>query len=147
METQASALTDRDKRNVALFLTGKAVAETAGGVARMTNSCPANPALPSRLDVMPAWNGWSPDISNARFQNARAAGLKPADIPKLKLKWAFGLPGRGTASSQPTVVMGRVFVGGDDGAVYSLDARTGCVYWSFLADSAGRQQALDLFPP
>ncbi len=36
-----------------------------------------------------------------------------------------------TSSSQPTVVAGRVFFGGDNGFVYSLDAATGCVYWSF----------------
>ena len=37
--------------------------------------------------------------------------------------------------NQPTVVAGRVFVGADTGYVYSLDAATGCVYWSFLAQA------------
>ena len=104
----------------------------------MTNACSSNPALPARLTDRPAWNGWSPDGNNARFQTADMAGLKPSDVPKLKLKWAFGLPGGGTASSQPSVVMGRVFVGSDSGAVYSIDANSGCFYWSFMAASSGR---------
>ena len=33
---------------------------------------------------------------------------------------------------------GRVFVSSDNGYVYSLDAATGCVYWSFHADAAVR---------
>ena len=40
--------------------------------------------------------------------------------------------------SQPTVASGRVFFGSDAGYVYSLDAKTGCVYWSFHAESGNR---------
>jgi len=138
MQVQASALTDRDKRDVAEFLTGRSVAGASSESVQMTNACPSNPALPARLDASPAWNGWGPEPDNARFQTAARAGLKPSDVPKLRLKWAFGLPGGGTASSQPSVVMGRVFVGSDSGAVYSIDARTGCYYWSFMADGPGR---------
>ena len=59
------------------------------------------------------------------------AGLTPEQVPQLKLKWAFGYPNGVSALSQPTVVSGRVFVGADTGYLYSLDARTGCIYWSF----------------
>jgi len=138
MQVQAAALTDRDKRNVAEFLAGRSIADASSAPPQMTNACASNPALSARLDAGPAWNGWGPDLDNARFQTAAMAGLKPADVPKLKLKWAFGLPGGGTASSQPSVVMGRVFVGSDNGGVYSMDASSGCFYWSFMADSPGR---------
>lgn len=138
MQAQASALTDRDKRGLAEFLAGRGILETETENAKMANLCASNPALPSRIDAGPAWNGWSPGINNARFQTTAQAGLTASDVPKLKLKWAFGLPGGGTASSQPTVVMGRVFVASDNGAVYSIDAKTGCGYWSFMADTAGR---------
>jgi len=137
MQAQAAALTDRDKRGVAEFLAGRAIADRSETV-KMAGACASNPALPSRLDASPAWNGWGPDIDNARFQNAALAGLSAADVPKLKLKWAFGLPGGGTASSQPSIVMGRIFVASDNGAVYSIDARTGCHFWTFHADSSGR---------
>ncbi len=56
-------------------------------------------------------------------------------MPRLRLKWAFGFPTGVSANAQPSVVSGRVFVGSDNGYFYSLDARTGCVYWSFEAGS------------
>jgi len=91
--------------------------------------CSAN--APSTRNT-PAWNGWS-DAANTRFQSAKAAGLSSSSTPKLKLKWAFGFPGVSNAFGTATVVDGRVFVGASDGTVYSLDARTGCVYWTYLA--------------
>jgi polyvinyl alcohol dehydrogenase (cytochrome) len=143
MQEQASRLTDRDKRNVTEFLAGrrvdaKGLGDKSAGAPQMSNACSTNPPLAARLDASPAWNGWSPDVNNARFQTAALAGLKASDIPKLKLKWAFGLPGEGTAASQPSVAFGRVFVGSDNAGVYSFDARSGCVYWSFIADTPGR---------
>ena len=54
-------------------------------------------------------------------------------MPHLKLKWAFGYPTGVSAFGQPAVAAGRVFVGSDIGYVYSLDAKTGCVYWSYQA--------------
>lgn len=75
------------------------------------------------------WTGWSVDVDNARYQPT--PGFEGRDIPKLKLKWAFGFANQSTASSQPTVVGQRVFVGSAGGEVYSLDARTGCMYWKF----------------
>lgn len=99
-------------------------------------ACRSNPAL-GELNASPVWSGWGGQ-SNARFQNEAAAGLKAADVPKLKLKWAFGLPEHKNSYSQPTVAFGRVFVGGEDGTVYSLDAKTGCVYWTYKSDQFGR---------
>jgi polyvinyl alcohol dehydrogenase (cytochrome) len=93
----------------------------------------------------PAWNGWGADLANDRFQPAKAAGLTAADLPKLKLKWAFGFPGGTSAYGQPSVVSGRVFVGSDTGWVYSLDAKTGCVYWSFQT-KAGVRNAMTVGP-
>lgn len=39
------------------------------------------------------WIGWSPTFSNSRFQSPQDAGLTAAQIPNLKLKWAFGFRG------------------------------------------------------
>ena len=46
-----------------------------------------------------AWNGWSVDDSNSRFQ--QRPRLAAADAPELKLKWAFGFPGETRTQSQP----------------------------------------------
>jgi polyvinyl alcohol dehydrogenase (cytochrome) len=64
--------------------------------------------------------------------------LTKEDVPRLTLKWAFGYPNGVSALSQPTVVSGRLFVGADTGYVYSLDANTGCVYWSFKTKAGVR---------
>ena len=66
-------------------------------------------------------------------------------VPNLKLKWAFGFPGAEEVYGQPTVAGGRVFLGVDTGAVYSIDAETGCVYWSYQAD-AGVRTAISIGP-
>ena len=72
------------------------------------------------------------------FSAGGAAGLTPADLPKLKLKWAIGFPDAELAWSEPTVLGGRVFVGSQNGTIYSLDAKSGCIYWTFLADGGVR---------
>jgi polyvinyl alcohol dehydrogenase (cytochrome) len=83
----------------------------------------------------PVWNGWSPNGSNARFQDAAGAGLSAANVPRLKLKWAFHLGEVTLARSQPAVVGGRVFIGSMAGVVHSLDAQSGCTHWGFKADA------------
>lgn len=109
---------------------------TEGLLTDVPNQCPANPQL-GELDATPSWTGWG-GAGNARFQPAAAAGLTSTAVPNLKLKWAFGLPGGKSMYSQPSVAFGRVFVGNDNGVVYSLDAATGCAYWAYQADMFGR---------
>lgn len=86
----------------------------------------------------PQWAGWSPSVTNTRLQPASAAGLTSADVPTLRLRWAFGFPDATSAWSQPTVAGGRVFVGSQNGTVYALDAKTGCVRWVFTAQGGVR---------
>lgn len=81
----------------------------------------------------PHWNGWGGGPEQRRYQNAAMAALAAADVPRLKLKWAFGFAGATRAYAQPAVVAGRVFVGSAGGEVYSLDAATGCTHWAFKA--------------
>ncbi len=108
-----------------------------GVLADLANRCPANPGLAS-LESSPSWSGWGGGANNARYQTAANSGISAPDVPKLKLKWAFGVPGGASMYSQPAVAFGRVFVGGDNGVVYSLDAKTGCAYWAYQADMFGR---------
>ncbi|HUK35047.1 MAG TPA: PQQ-binding-like beta-propeller repeat protein [Vicinamibacterales bacterium] len=98
-------------------------------------------SVPFAADSGPSWNGWSPDVTNRRFQPAEQAGLPAAQVPRLTLKWAFGFPDTVSAYAQPSVAGGRVFVGAQNGIVYSLDAKTGCTYWTFKAQSAIRAAA------
>jgi len=88
-------------------------------------------SAPAPLKDLRGWQGWSVDPENSRMQNA--SGLDGPHVSKLKLKWAFGFPGATSALGQPSVTDGRLFVGSAGGTVYSLDAHTGCTYWTFKA--------------
>ena len=76
------------------------------------------------------WTGWGANPANWRYQTAAEAGISAADVPHLKLKWAFGIPNVRSVRSQPVIYDGRVYVGGLDGTVYSLDANSGCAFWA-----------------
>jgi polyvinyl alcohol dehydrogenase (cytochrome) len=137
--TQIQGLSDDDKKAVAAHLGGRKIGVTEiADAKKMPNQCTSDPPM-GDISAGPMWNGWGVDpTTNARFQPAKAAGLSAAQVPNLKLKWAFGLPLAEEAHSQPTVVGGRVFAGSDAGTVYSLDAASGCVYWSFQSEGAMR---------
>jgi polyvinyl alcohol dehydrogenase (cytochrome) len=138
MKAQGQSLSDPEKRTLALFMSGRPVGSIQQGDAKnMPNQCSTNPPL-SDPAAGPAWNGWGVNETNSRFQSVKNAGLTAADVPKLKLKWAFGYPTGVSAFGQPTIASGRIFVGTDIGYVYSLDAKTGCVYWSFQTKGSVR---------
>ena len=137
MAPMASGLTEAQMRAIAEYVSGRSFGTaTAGHASTMKNQCAAKP-LGNPLDG-PGWNGWGADKSNTRFQPAAAAGLTAATVPTLTLKWAFGFPEGRQAFGQPTVMGGRIYVGSDNGFVYSLDAASGCVYWSYQAKAAVR---------
>ncbi len=71
--------------------------------------------------------------------------MTASQVPGLKLKWSFGLAGAKQVFGEPVVVGGRVFFSADSGMVYSLDADSGCVYWTFQAE-AGVRTALCIRP-
>jgi polyvinyl alcohol dehydrogenase (cytochrome) len=98
-----------------------------GGMCR-TAGAPFGDALNT-----PHWNGWGVDPAQHRYQLSGMAQLAADEVPHLKLKWAFGYHLADSAFAQPTVVGGRLFVGSQNGKVYSLDAHSGCIYWEFDA--------------
>lgn len=138
MKPQGDSLTDDQKKMLATFLSGRPLgSEQAGDAKSMPNHCATNPPL-ADPSAGPAWNGWGNDPANTRFQSAAAAGLPASEVPNLKVKWAFGYPTGLSAFGQPSIVSGRVFVGTDIGFVYSINADTGCVYWSYQAKGSVR---------
>ncbi len=134
MRMQGARLTGAERRAVVAYATGKPF--DAPAVDMSAGRCPS----PARFDASagPGWSGWSPSETNTHAQTAAQAGLTSAQVPHLVLKWAFGFPDSSLAFSQPSVAGGRVFVGSHSGAVYSLDAKSGCTYWTYQAKSAVR---------
>jgi polyvinyl alcohol dehydrogenase (cytochrome) len=145
MITMAAHRSSADHRAIAEYVTGKRFGSplvTAPGNAAMCtdNSVPAAWFSPATADVLGAnaWNGWGVSSDNARFASPEVAGLTAADVPKLKVKWAFAFPGDLTANAAPAVVGGRVFVGSAGGIFYSLSADSGCIHWHFKTESGVR---------
>src|SRR5579862_8007486 len=126
MKWQGRFLSKPEKAAIADYLGRPDVstmASTAAFCARDLDP-PANP---------PVWSGWGADPRNTRFQTTSSAGLDRERVKNLKLKWAFGFPGAAATFGQPTSYAGRLFVGSEDGTVYSLDSATGCLWWMFKA--------------
>src|SRR5262245_1684202 len=137
MAVNAEGISDTQKRLLAEYITDRPLgAAQAGRASAMKNQCAARP-LGNPL-TGPSWNGWGADPANSRFQPAAAARRTAEQVPKLKLKWAFGFPNGASAFGQPTVAGGRIYIGSDNGFVYSVDAASGCVYWSFAAQGGVR---------
>jgi polyvinyl alcohol dehydrogenase (cytochrome) len=138
MRPQAEGLSGEGRRAIAEYLgdrkLGTGAPRDAGA---MPNRCAAGGPTGNQ-GAAPAWNGWGVDAMNTRFQPAEGAGLTAAAVSRLRLKWAFGVPGASSVYGQPTVSGGRVFVGADTGYVYALDAASGCVHWSFQAQAGVR---------
>lgn len=132
MTNQAAGLSDDEGRAIARFITGKefAKATAPSNVGHCTTSAPAFTMREGD------WSGWGVDPTNSHDQTR--PGLAASDIPKLKLKWAFGFDKSAMAYAQPAVAGGRVFVGSASGQVFSLDAATGCIYWTYDAGASVR---------
>ena len=142
MAAQGDALADPIKQALAIYLAGRPLGDLANGDASaMPNRCAPAP-LGDPLQGDP-WNGWGADLDNLRFQPM--AGMTADQVPSLTLEWVLGFPNAYSAYGQPTVVGGRVYAGSDGGFVYSLNAESGCVYWSYQAE-AGIRTAISLGP-
>jgi len=131
MKFQARNIPDADLRQIVQYLTGD----------------PPNEKDPPRLAVCSqklqltnddgshVSEGWGIDAANRRYVSRKRAGMSIDDIGKLKLAWAFAFPDSAGSRSQPVAAGSAVFVGSQSGAVYALDANSGCLYWKF--DAAG----------
>ena len=124
MAPMAKGLSRPEIEAVALYLApGQQLGST--GSDRM---CTSNgPIKASASD----WPALGPDENSSRFQPN--PGITAAEVPKLKVKWAFSMPGGG----QPVVVGDWLFITNRGGKFYALDAKTGCVHWA-VEDASSR---------
>jgi polyvinyl alcohol dehydrogenase (cytochrome) len=154
----AGTFTDLQKRQFAEFLSGRPINSAAGDSKSMTNKCASNPTMTNPASG-PTWNGWGAGEKNARFQTAANAGLTAAQVPNLKLKWAFGVPNATEMYSQPTVDAGiratpviapirgqgatqyAVYFSDVLTRVYAVDAHTGKLLWKTKAGDHPRAKS------
>jgi len=128
MMTIAYTMARADREAVSNYLGTSNITETPAkeamcGTAPLTNG-------------KPVWNGWSPSSTNTRFQNN--SGITLDNVRRLKLKWAFAHAGDINTMAQPTIIGDVLYTGSASGAVYALNAKTGCIHWVFQANGAVR---------
>jgi polyvinyl alcohol dehydrogenase (cytochrome) len=134
MRVQAGGMNRNDQEALASYLTGREPSDNPV-MPPEKNLCPATARFAPVTSMEGNWNGWGVDLDNSRFQPK--PGLDARDLSKLKLTWAFGYHGS-SIYGQPTVVGGRVYVTSSTGRIYSLDAATGCTYWTYDVQGPSR---------
>ncbi len=137
MQLQGGQLNDAQKRLVAEYVTGKQLGPYPVGAVQVVNQCKFQRAMRDPTSVA-GWNGHGNGPAATRFQDAKTGGISAADLPRLKLKWAFGYNGVAQARTQPAVVGGRLFIASENGEVHALDPATGCTFWTFKAQAGVR---------
>jgi polyvinyl alcohol dehydrogenase (cytochrome) len=133
MKLIAKDMSDMDKRKISEYLTNRTFEDSSSIKPQI--KCNNNshwfdfnePSLAS---------GWGITNSrNTRFIPEEVSKLSAENVKNLQLKWVFSFPNTNTARSQPAFAGGAVFVGDENGDVYALDAKSGCVHWTFKAES------------
>jgi len=129
MREEGRSLTPLQRQQVAAYLTG-ASADTSRPHAHPPLLC-RGPAARFDTAQEPVPFGWGHD--NSRYTPGSVAGLGAGEVPHLKLAWAFAFPHAIRARSQPAIAYGAVYVGSQDGTVYALALKSGCIRWMYHA--------------
>jgi polyvinyl alcohol dehydrogenase (cytochrome) len=124
MAPMAQGLSRAEIEAVALFL---APTPQLGPAGTDKMCAAAGPIQASASD----WTTLGIDENSSRFQPN--PGLSAADVPRLKVKWAFSMAGGG----QPIVIGDWLFITNRGGKFYALDAKSGCVHWA-VEDASSR---------
>src|SRR5215471_7295895 len=144
MAAQAQRLSAADRLAVAEFASGRAVAAATTSSGGQCGAAASTSTSGTSLEASfnkPSWNGWGGALGSARY--AKEGGIAAADVPRLKLAWAFGFPRALSARAQPTVIGDWLFTASETGDVFALDAKTGCTRWTYTA-KAGVRGALSV---
>ena len=132
MQPMARGLSPHEIASIAAYLSTR----DGGGIAEVgpeTMPCKDKPQ-PIDPKINDEWNGWGRTVEQPRYQPN--PGFSISDVPRLKLKWSFAYAN--SRGGQATVVGNRLFLNASSGAIYALNAETGCAYWHFNAPAETR---------
>ncbi len=127
MQQQAAAMSSLQRRQVAEYITGTRLGEAVPAAAPRCDS--GDPWFD--FDAAPDQRAWGGDYANRRFTDLATGGVDAGNVSRLELAWVLAFPGAIRARSQPATAGGALFVGSQDGTVYALDQRSGCIHWTF----------------
>jgi polyvinyl alcohol dehydrogenase (cytochrome) len=130
MKDIGATLSQQDMTNVVAYLTfGQQQAPTQWTDAIM---CAADRrAVNTAAPVTVAGFGFNQN--QTRALTAKEAGLKKADMKNLDVAWAIAFPGQGGGTG-PAILGDTLFIVGG-GRLLALDAASGCLKWSYAANS------------
>jgi polyvinyl alcohol dehydrogenase (cytochrome) len=103
-------------------------------------------SCPAALEFNPGdddyWQGWGGNDSNTRFNNSDNNPISSSTLQNLQLKWVFGFDNVRSVIGNPALHGNRIFIGDENGRVYSLDRESGCEDWIFQAGNGVRTMPL-----
>ncbi|MGA0558029.1 PQQ-binding-like beta-propeller repeat protein [Larkinella sp. VNQ87] len=133
MRTQAGNLTADERKAVAQWLTGRVLKENALPSTAFTVF-----TLPKNRNGLVTYSGWGGDLAGTGFRTEQQAGITPANVGKLRLKWAFAFPEATQMRCKPAVVGDWLVVGSQFGEVFAIQKQSGKIGWQFQADGPVR---------
>ncbi|HTR29386.1 MAG TPA: PQQ-binding-like beta-propeller repeat protein [Puia sp.] len=133
MKLQGATLNDGQRRAVAEWV-AKAKINNYSWPSSAFKAVTASSLAPQPGD----YSGWGGNLEATGFKNAADAGITPANLKKLSLKWAFGFPDGTIIRSKPAIAGNWLIVGSQFGELYAIDRNTGKLGWIFHASAAIR---------
>ncbi len=138
MQVQAQNLSPEERVAVATLCSGKA-GKCAPALPPMSGFCRGGVCIHV---VRPRQCGTAGALRQSQlraFNPPRQCGLAAAQVPALKLEVGIRFSRRqGARIASPTWWAAACYTGSNDGTVYAIDARSGCLYWMFRAKSMVR---------
>jgi polyvinyl alcohol dehydrogenase (cytochrome) len=130
MQVQGATLTKKERQLVADFISKTTQNKTPIAL----GNCTSTKEMPSKNQA-PSVNSWGMGLNNKRFLDDKSLTVNAHNASSLTLKWAFAFPDATRARVQPTILGNTLFTASQHGLVYALDKNTGCVQWTFQAES------------
>src|SRR5262245_61667170 len=96
MRQQGESISAEQRLAIAQFLS----ANTAPAGAPASPGAPKCDASVKPTAAARDWTSWGVTLNNERFQ--KTPGFTAAQVPALKLRWAFGFEGEASAAANPT---------------------------------------------
>lgn len=128
MAPMAAALTPEDRTSLVAYLISGQPKTTAAADWTAALMCEASNR---KVDVTKpiVANGFGGDAAGSRRFTAAQAGLKTADMSKLKVSWTIGVPNT-TGLGVGTATLGDTAFTAMGGYVVAMDAKLGCFRWT-----------------
>lgn len=132
MKAQGSILSKAEQKLVAEFISTISKASTQIDI--VAGKCVQ---ASSEQNQYASVSSWGMGLENKRYID-KDVKINAQNVNKLSLAWAFAFPEATRARSQPTIAGNTLFTSSQHGLIYALDIATGCIRWTFQAESEVR---------